>query len=140
MIISFIVEGQPQGKGRHRTTKTGHTYTPEKTVYYENWVKGCYIQRTGAKWLQGPLKATVEAYYKIPNSIKSKNKRQKMIKGIIRPQIKPDADNIAKVILDSLNGLAYADDKSVVDLTVSKYYSETEGFIKITLEEIEPIE
>lgn len=35
--------------------------------------------------------------------------------------IKPDADNIAKLVLDALNGLAYADDKQVVRLTTIKH-------------------
>ena len=33
---------------------------------------------------------------------------------------KPDSDNIAKVVLDALNGVAYIDDKDVVKLTVTK--------------------
>lgn len=138
MIVSFIVEGEPQGKGRHRTTHTGHTYTPQKTVLYENWIRTAYIHRVGAKVLQGPLKATIEAYYTIPKS-KSKNMKVQMIKGMIRPQKKPDTDNVAKAVLDSLNAIAYKDDAQIVDLSVSKYYAE-QGFIKVTLEEIEPEE
>ena len=37
---------------------------------------------------------------------------------------KPDTDNIAKSILDSLNKIAYLDDKQVVDLEVHKFYNE----------------
>lgn len=33
---------------------------------------------------------------------------------------KPDADNIAKLVLDGLNGRAWEDDAQVTDLTVSK--------------------
>ena len=136
MIVTFIVEGEPQGKARHRTTKTGHTYTPQKTVLYENWVKVCYQTRTPNKALQGILKASIEAYYTIPKS-KSKNIKEQMRKNIIRPQKKPDLDNLAKAVLDSINGIAYKDDAYVVDLTVSKYYAD-EGFVKIRLEELEP--
>lgn len=39
------------------------------------------------------------------------------------PQKKPDCDNIAKTILDALNGLAYDDDAQVVYLSVYKLYS-----------------
>lgn len=35
--------------------------------------------------------------------------------------VKPDADNIAKLVLDALNGIAYADDKQVVGLTTIKH-------------------
>lgn len=136
MIITFIIEGEPQGKGRHRTTKTGHTYTPQKTLLYENWIKTCYLSMVGEKMLQGPIKASIEAYYTIPKS-KSKNVKAQMEKGIIRPVKKPDVDNIAKAVFDSLNGIAYKDDAQVVELSMSKYYAEN-GFVKVMLEEMEP--
>lgn len=47
-----------------------------------------------------------------------------MLENEISPTIKPDTDNIAKSILDSLNGIAYKDDKQIVSLKVDKYYSE----------------
>ena len=33
---------------------------------------------------------------------------------------KPDADNVLKIVMDGLNGVAYEDDKQVVDATVHK--------------------
>jgi len=47
-----------------------------------------------------------------------------MLDNKVFPTIKPDTDNIAKSILDSLNGIAYKDDKQVVRLKVDKYYAE----------------
>ena len=135
MIVTFLVEGEPQGKGRHRTTKTGINFTPERTAMYENWVKSVYINRAGDKLLYGPIRATIEAYYGIPKS-KSKKAKELMSNQVIRPTKKPDADNIAKAILDSLNGIAYKDDSQVVELIVIKYYAEN-GFVKVTLEELE---
>ena len=57
---------------------------------------------------------------------KSDSKKVQSLKlsGRIRPTQKPDADNIAKSVLDALNGLAYADDKQVVTLEVDKHYGE----------------
>jgi len=132
--VTFIVEGEPQGKGRHRTTKTGHIFTPEKTALYENWVKTCYLSRTDKEILIGELKATIHAYYGIPKSKSLKVKRD-MLDGVLRPIKKPDADNVSKVILDALNKIAYGDDAQIVELTVSKFYAE-QGFVKIFLEEL----
>jgi Holliday junction resolvase RusA-like endonuclease len=42
------------------------------------------------------------------------------------PIKKPDLDNIAKAILDALNGVAWHDDSQVVELIVEKCYSFTE--------------
>ena len=135
MIVTFIIEGEPHGKGRHRTTRTGHTYTPPKTVAYESKVKACYMERTIGEALHGPLKATIEAYYTIPKS-RSKKAKEEMRKNLVRPTKKPDADNVSKSVLDALNGLAYKDDSSVVELIVNKYWAD-EGFVKVTLEQME---
>jgi Holliday junction resolvase RusA-like endonuclease len=46
---------------------------------------------------------------------------------------KPDLDNMAKSVLDALNGLAYIDDSQIYSLTLFKTYSEqprTELFIE----------
>lgn len=45
-----------------------------------------------------------------------------MLDNKVFPTIKPDTGNIAKSILDSLNGIAYLDDKQVVDLRVRVVY------------------
>ena len=70
----FEVHGKPQGKARHRTTRTGHSYTPQKTVDYENLVKTCYTQKleqiegTGSWFDKQPLAMTIVAYFEIPKS------------------------------------------------------------------------
>lgn len=48
-----------------------------------------------------------------------------MLAGYEKPCKKPDIDNIAKVILDSLNDIAYHDDTQVVSLCMAKKYAET---------------
>ncbi|HCT63885.1 MAG TPA: RusA family crossover junction endodeoxyribonuclease [Lachnospiraceae bacterium] len=117
-MIEFTIPGEPTGKARPVVTKTG-AFTPKKTVLYENLVKTVY----SGEILDGFLEANIKAYYAIPKS-KPKNKKELMKQGVIRPDKKPDCDNVAKIILDALNGIAYADDKQVVRLTVEKWYSD----------------
>ena len=45
------------------------------------------------------------------------------------PLKKPDIDNCIKVILDSLNGIAYKDDSQVVSLKIEKYYADKPSLI-----------
>ncbi len=59
-----------------------------------------------------------------------------MLENVIRPTKKPDADNILKIIADSLNGVAYYDDSQIVTGTVRKYYGETPK-VYITIKEHE---
>lgn len=137
MITTFVIEGTIRGKDRPRfNTQTGTTYTTNRTAGYEAWVKDCYLSRGAGRWLEGEITATIEAYYEIPKS-KSKNKsmRMKMLNGSINPTVKPDADNIAKIILDALNKIAYRDDSQITQLTVIKRYSE-QPHVRVTLEEV----
>ena len=49
---------------------------------------------------------------------------------------KPDCDNVVKIVLDSLNKIAYDDDKQVVELTVLKRWTFDNERIKFEMEEI----
>ena len=122
MEVKFTVYGEPVAKGRPRMTRSGHTYTPQKTVNYENLVKLSYQEQVRQK-LDGYISATINAYFAIPKSA-SQKKQKAMISGEILPTKKPDTDNIAKAILDSLNNIAYNDDSQVTELVVRKYYGE----------------
>lgn len=47
-----------------------------------------------------------------------------------------DIDGLLKLLFDSLNGLAYIDDKQIVDLRVRKHLNETEDKLIIKIEEV----
>lgn len=124
-VIAFEIPGPIKGKARPRVTRVGITYTPKETVQYENLVKLCFREaqaKAGIELLDKPVRASLEVYYEIPKST-SKSKQGAMLLDRIYPTKKPDADNIAKIVLDSLNGIAYKDDSQVVELTVNKFYS-----------------
>ena len=57
----------------------------------------------------------------------------------ILPCKAPDWDNIGKIVTDALNGLAYEDDKQIVDAHVIKLYSD-QPRVEVELEEIEGVE
>lgn len=127
----FKIPGKPMGKQRPRIVSRGSfakAYTPKETVNYEQWVKACYIEQTdGYMFEDNPrgLGVNIFAYYKPPKST-SKKKHTDMIERRINPTKKPDADNIAKIICDSLNGIAYKDDAMITTMHVLKYYSDIE--------------
>lgn len=126
MKIEFTVSGEPMGKQRPKFSRRGsyvHTYTPDKTVSYENLVKLEYKRQCGNNsFPKGTeIKMHIEAYFSIPKSI-SKKKSVQMLDKYIRPTKKPDADNIIKIIADSLNGIAYYDDSQIVSCKCDKYY------------------
>ena len=130
-----IVEGKIKGKARPRfNTKTGRTFTPADTLQYENWVRVCYKEQNG-RYFEGAVRATITVYYKVPKSY-SKKRVQAIREGLEHPQKKPDSDNVAKIILDSLNKIAYEDDSQVVELKVIKQWTEELERVEFELEGI----
>jgi Holliday junction resolvase RusA-like endonuclease len=131
--LTFSVPGIPQGKGRPRATKARRKpYTPAKTVVYERDVRTGFllgIQAASGKPMAGEgslygreaVEAEITAYYPIPKSA-TKTRQRLISTGAILPTVKPDADNVAKAVLDALNHLAYDDDSQVAILTVRKEF------------------
>lgn len=128
-----IVEGTIKGKARPRVFGK-HVITPEDTVNYENWVKICYQQQDG-RHIDAPVKAVINVYHKVPKSY-SKKRVKAIREGLEYPQKKPDADNIAKIILDSLNKIAYDDDSQVIELIVKKIWTEDTERVEFELQEV----
>lgn len=48
-------------------------------------------------------------------------------KSVHEGKSKPDSDNIAKLIGDALNGIAWVDDTSIVRLSIQKVFRESAG-------------
>ena len=128
-LIGFFVPGKPQGKGRPRFSRNV-VYTPKETLKYEKLIASCF---TG-NMLQGPLFVDITAFFSIPKSY-TKTQKKAIEDGILTPTKKPDADNIGKVVMDALNGIAYEDDKQVIDLRISKIYSASQEGLEIIIGE-----
>ena len=120
-MIQFTVPGKVKGKGRPRFARIGKfvkTYTPEDTINYENWIKTCFIQAYPSFTpLETPLMVKVFAKFVKPKSNK-----------MSAPMTKPDIDNVIKC-LDALNGIAYKDDKQIVNMTAVKYWADKEELL-----------
>lgn len=130
-----VVEGKIKGKARPRfNTKTGRAFTPDDTITYENWIRFAYQEQDG-RYLTGAIRARIEVYYKIPKSY-PKKRVQAIRDGLEMPLKKPDSDNIGKIVLDSLNKIAFDDDSQVADLRVIKKWTEDVERIEFELEEI----
>lgn len=133
MTVSFTVPGKPMGKERPRFSRHGGTYTPQKTKDYEEKVRLCCLQENGRKYFDKnkQLDILISAYFEPPKKV-TKRFRKLMLNGTLPPICKSDIDNIAKIILDALNGFLYYDDSQIVDLRVLKRYSENpEVFVEV---------
>ena len=135
MIYEFEVPGKVIGKGRPRLNHyTGNVYTPTKTKDYEELVQQYFLLKyPKIKAIEGRIKVSIIAYLGIPKSTK-KSDIDDMLDNNISPTKKPDIDNIVKVILDSLNKLAFNDDNQITKLEVEKRYSKEEK-VHVIIEE-----
>lgn len=135
-MINFTIKGKPQGKARPRFRKIGNyvsTYNTKQTKDYEELVKISATEQCKDKLdkeYTGLVKMSIKAYFK-PNKSVSKKQYNLLIGTEFLK--KPDSDNIAKIICDSLNGLAYKDDSQVALLNIEKYYGEEEK-VEVQLE------
>ena len=118
---SIIIDGKPQQKERARVVN-GHAYTPTRTANYEARIAYTWQQKYGDQEIfDEPVSVRMEFYFPIPTSW-SKAKQEKAERGLIIPTVRPDLDNLVKT-LDGLNGVAFTDDKLVVELFAIKRYS-----------------
>lgn len=136
--MEFIVKEEPRGKERPRFCRNGNNvYTPRKTKEYEELIGFSFLKFGGKKVEKTDYVAvSVDAYFKIPKSY-TKGRRIDCQYNINRPTRKPDADNILKAVLDGLNGVAYDDDRQVVDVKCRKWYTLGEkGYLSVSVNRV----
>lgn len=119
-MVEFTVQGEPKGKGRPRFGN-GRTYTPKTTSEYEKTVLSAYVDKYRTSKLKGEIWVQIRAYMGIPKSTPKKRRADMIGRGVLK---RPDVDNIAKIILDALNGVAYDDDAQITRLIIAKKYAE----------------
>ena len=115
-MVSFSVPFV-RGKGRVRFVRaTGRTYTPDKTAEAMELIRMAYVRKADGRMAEKgvPVRVSITTARGMPKS------RPKSL--VEEPDtFKPDVDNVAKLVLDALNGVAWVDDTQVTTLTVQKY-------------------
>ena len=126
-MISFTVDGTAVPKQRPRISGR-RAYTPKRTKDYEervlNEFRSSYSGFYPAFGKDVPVRICITVHQAIPKSWSKKKQAQAMQGEIVPLSRNGDIDNIAKSIMDALNGFAYEDDCQVVRLEISKQYGE----------------
>ena len=134
LLTRFFIPGVPKAWARAGVLTKVKTQTGYKHLDFP-----VHFDRTDKAWktqvaskldtdspdiiFAGPLVLSLEFYLPRP---RGKPKR------IIYPDVRPDADNLAKVIKDLMKGTVYKDDAQIIDLHVYKRYATITG-VKITI-------
>lgn len=134
-MIEFLLHINPVAKGRPRLSKYGHVFTPDKTRQFEKRVRALAEPHRPKDPLKGALRIMVAFYMKPPKTFTRD-----------LPTCRPDADNLLKCILDSLNPVHkkdiviypgfWEDDSQITTIVTFKRYdfSLKEGYIKVKIE------
>lgn len=112
--ISYIIDGEPVPLARHRHGN-GHAWDSQKKIKFGIGMQ-ISNQHNNLPFLEGPLKLDIIFYMPIPL------KGAKSLNGTIH-SIRPDLDNLIKMILDVANGIVYKDDCIVSSINAHKQYS-----------------
>jgi Holliday junction resolvase RusA-like endonuclease len=148
--IEFDVIGKPFGQKRPRAFRRGKflgIYAPKENVEYATKVVNAFLKASGGlklkkngkeviteyRYQDVPMVIEIQAFFHKPKLTK-KEQALNLPKHMF-PTKKPDGDNIAKAILDSLNAVAYHDDSYVVELVASKYYTDGEERVNVVIYE-----
>lgn len=126
MRITFKVPAL-RGQGRPRFSKYSGAYKSKEDVDYENLIKECFFKvAKDFEPSKRPVSIHIEANYRLTKSTPKYVADEVTYSDFYyAPQSKPDIDNIAKSVLDALNGVAYIDDKQVYSLICAKRFDTT---------------
>ena len=125
-IIKFSVDMVPVGKARARVTRAGPTYTPKETVEAQENIAWSFRKAAPAHEVHdGPVSLFISAQFPPPKRITGTKWRREVFKTarIVPHVVKPDADNILKLVMDALEAIAYTKDSLVYHPDVIKSYS-----------------
>lgn len=114
---------KPQPKLRARTCN-GRTFTPQKTMNAEAELRFLVLESLGPIFtiIERPIELELSFYMKRPKAAKKR----------LHPAVRPDIDNLIKLVADGLNGVVWKDDSLIWKITATKLY--TEGSERITID------
>ena len=107
LIAEFTCEGEPISKSRARFTKRGsktYAYTPERTHTGERLIAA------GFRSVRKGIPTDAEIAYRVEVDFRCGTRQRR------------DVDNMVKLVLDGLNGVAWVDDNQVTEVEASKCY------------------
>lgn len=135
-MLEVKIPMRPISKDRPRFTN-GRCYTTERTKLAEDaiaWVVKAEMIKQNVSIFDKAISMGLEFGFKLPRNM-TKAEKEMLKDNQFHNIKKPDLDNICKLVMDSLNKVAYVDDKLIVHLNAVKIFGE-EDFINIKIEEI----
>jgi Holliday junction resolvase RusA-like endonuclease len=121
-MIAFLIPGEPVAfarSGGHGSVR----FTPKRQRDFMTLVKfAAHTAMNGEPPLDGPIELQIRATYRIPTSWSKKRAATAHWR-----TARPDVDNLAKLVADSINEIVFGDDAQVSSMTIQKVYGPIAG-------------
>ena len=120
MTATFFIPGNPVAQGRGRIVRIGQNARiadPVKSREWKAYVKAVAAEHAPATPSSKPIYLSLRFDFMRPKS----RKRDRFV------VTRPDVDNLAKGIMDAMNGIFFEDDRQVASLGVLKAYTKADG-------------
>lgn len=115
-VTSFYVAGKPEPQGSMSAySKAGRVIVTSANPKLKQWRQqiAAAAERHARVMLNGPVEVDLLFYLPRPKSAP---------KSRTVPTVRPDADKLARAVLDALTGICFTDDSQVTCLYVAKKY------------------
>jgi Holliday junction resolvase RusA-like endonuclease len=136
MIFESTINFEPVSLKRHRHRLKGGTYDPSKKEK-DDFIKS--IVDFPTEKMTKPIKCVLNFYCKRPKNHYKTGKFANILKEA-SPKYNTnnkDLDNMVKFVLDALNDKLYTDDSLIFEITCSKLYSDSDGYIYVKFMEVD---
>ena len=120
-VFRLVLRVQPMAWKRARRNRERY-FTEPAMASYQRLVQVEAMRQLGQRDLQGALQARMVFGLAIPKSWRLRRIRD-ALDGLVPHSDKPDADNLAKMVLDALQGGLYYDDAHFCGIEVHKVWS-----------------
>ncbi len=120
--ITILIQGVPVPQGRPKCTTIGgnaRMYDPPKSKKEKQRIAAiatAMMKEHGWEMIEGPITCRITFMMPLPKSAERKRNPAKAQWHISTP----DADNLAKTVLDALNEVAYHDDSQICNIHIMK--------------------
>ena len=118
----FVVPGTPEPWRRARS-HGARRYTDPRSTSYADRIRWAWTEAGRVDFGDAPIQLAIAAAYPRPKTHLRRNGQLSAagVRAIIPSRT--DIDNVCKAVMDALNGLAWRDDRQVVDLTATKWWA-----------------
>lgn len=129
-LVEFFVPGVPRSTQTGSVMRFGKRLMPiRRGTAWSSMVGLAARQHRPTRPFTGPCGLTLVFHLPRPESSERDF-----------PSVRPDLDNLVKGLPDTFNGVLWVDDAQVIEMTVSKLYSQTPGVLVVVEQLVEPLE